>query len=143
MKELKFKIEKALVKDSGEILRLLNSSHNLTGYRGEEFTMKEIKDYIREKRNLVIISKFGKKIIGVSIATFWKEYCYLYLFIVHKDYRNLGVGGNMMEYLERKAMKEGYVGLFVKENNIEMINLIKKRKYLKGEKFIYFHKVLK
>jgi N-acetylglutamate synthase-like GNAT family acetyltransferase len=139
----KIKIGRALVSDSKEILKLLNSSQNLLGYKGEKFTLNEVKDYIKEKINQVIIYKVDNKIVGVFIANFWKDYCYLYLFVVDKNYRHLGVGENMMDYLEKNAKKEGYIGLITKKGDIDMINLIKKRGYLKGDKFIYFHKNLK
>lgn len=136
------KIEKATVKDSKDILKLLSSSPNLTGYREETFSLNEVKDYLNQKINFVIISKVKNKIIGVIISNFWKEYCYLYLLVVSKDYQGKGVGSLMLSYLEKKAKKEGYIGLMVKERNKGMINLIKKRGYIPGDKFIYFHKDL-
>lgn len=135
-------IEKASVKDSKEILKLLSSSNNLIGYKGEKFTLNEIKSYIQEKINKVSIYKIGKKIVGVLIANFWKDYCYLHLIVVDKEYRHTGIGNKMMNYLEKSAKKEGYIGLMIKEDNKEMINLIKKRKYVQGDKFVYFHKNL-
>jgi ribosomal protein S18 acetylase RimI-like enzyme len=137
------KIEKASLKDSVNILKLLNSSHNLVGYRDEKFTLNEVKDYIKDKVNLVLVSKFKRDIIGVIIANLWKDYCYLYLFIVDKPHRRKGIGNKMLEYLEKKAEKEGYIGLLTKKRDDEMINLIRKRGYVKGDKFIYFHKRLK
>ncbi|MGY4883969.1 MAG: GNAT family N-acetyltransferase [Nanobdellota archaeon] len=137
------KIEKASVRDSSEILKLLNSSHNLVGYKGEKFSLDEVKDYLKDKFDLTFVAKLNKKIVGVIIATLWKEYCYLYLFVVDKKHRHKGIGNMMMDYLENKAKKEGYVGLFSKEGDIDMIKLIKKRGYIKGDKFIYFHKDLK
>jgi len=136
------KIEKASINNSGEILKLLNSSHNLVGYRDEKFTLNEVKDYIKDKVNLVLVSKFKGDIIGVIIANLWKDYCYLYLFIVDKPHRRKGVGSKMMEYLEKIAKKEGYIGLLTKKRDGEMINLIRKRGYIKGDKFVYFHKNL-
>jgi ribosomal protein S18 acetylase RimI-like enzyme len=137
------KIEKASLNYSDEILKLLNSSHNLVGYRDEKFTLNEVKDYIRGKSNLVLISKLKGEIVGVIIANLWRDYCYLYLFIVDKPYRRKGIGNKMMEYLEKKVKKEGYIGLLTKKEDKEMINLIKKRGYAKGDKFIYFHKNIK
>jgi len=137
------KIEKASLNYSDEILKLLNSSHNLVGYRDEKFTLNEVKDYIRGKSNLVLISKLKGEIVGVIIANLWRDYCYLYLFIVDKPHRRKGIGNKMLEYLEKKAEKEGYIGLLTKKRDDEMINLIRKRGYVKGDKFIYFHKRLK
>jgi len=136
------KIEKAPINNSKEILKLLNSSQNLLGYKGEKFTLNEVKDYIKEKVNRVMIFKIEEKIVGIFIANFWKDYCYLYLFAVDKNYRHLGIGSRMIDYLEKNARKERYIGLITKEEDVEMINLIKKRGYIKGDKFIYYHKNL-
>ena len=54
-----------------------------------------------------------------------------------------GLSGSIVhECLEKYAKKEGYIGLITKKEDIEMINLIKKRGYIQGDKFIYFHKNL-
>ena len=55
----------------------------------------------------------------------------------------MGIGNKMIEDLENKAKKEGYIGLIIKKENREMISLIEKRGYAEGDKFIYFHKKLK
>lgn len=138
----KIEIKKASIKDSKDILNLLGSSHNLVGYQEETFSLNEVKDYIKQKVNFVVVSKFQNKIIGVIIANFWKEYCYLYLFVVSQDYQGLGVGSLMLKYLEEKSRKQGYIGLIVKEDNKKMIDFIGKRGYSKGDKFIYFYKDL-
>ncbi len=137
-----FKIEKASLKDSEKILKLLNSSQNLFGYKGEQFTLVEIRDYIKAKHNLVFVAKEKNEIIGTFIANLWSDYCYLYLLIVDKKYRGLGLGTKMLNFLEQKAKKAGYIGLITKESDEKMINLIKKRGYIKGDKFVYFHKNL-
>lgn len=136
------KINKASLKDSKDILNLLGSSHNLVGYKDETFSLNEVKDYIKQKVNFVIVSKFKDKIIGVMIANFWKEYCYLYLFVVSQEYQGLGVGSLMLKYLEEKSRKQGYIGLIVKEDNKDMRDFITKRGYSQGDKFIYFYKDL-
>ncbi len=136
------KIEKASVKDSKIILKLLNGSENLIGYKGEIFTLNEVKDYVKQKINLVFVSKFKNKIIAVLIANLWKEYCYLYLLVVEQEYQRLGVGSKMMDCLEKKVKDQGYIGLIIKENNKKMITFVEKRNYIKGDKFVYFHKEL-
>lgn len=139
----KIKIEEASIKNSREILNLLNSSDNLVGYSGEKFTINEVKSYIQAKINLVLVSKIKNKVTGVLIAHLWKDYCYLYLFIVDKNYRNIGIGNCMLDFLEKKSKREGYIGLITKEDDKEMINLLKKRRYMKGDRFVYFYKNLK
>ncbi len=134
------KIKKAELKDAKEILRLLESSTNLVGYKDETFSLNEVKDYVKQKINFVVVSKFKHKIIGVLISNFWKEYCYLYLFVVSKEYQGLGVGSMMLNYLEEKSKEQGYVGLMVKEDNKKMINFILNKGYSQGDKFIYFYK---
>lgn len=134
------KIKKAELKDAIGILRLLESSTNLVGYKDETFSLNEVKDYVKQKINFVVVSKFKHKIIGVLISNFWKEYCYLYLFVVSKEYQGLGVGSMMLNYLEEKSKEQGYVGLMVKEDNKKMINFILNKGYSQGDKFIYFYK---
>lgn len=134
------KIKKAELKDAKEILRLLESSTNLVGYKDETFSLNEVKDYVKQKINFVVVSKFKNKIIGVLISNFWKEYCYLYLFAVSQEYQGLGIGSKMLKYLEEKSKKQGYIGLMVKEGNKKMIDFILNKGYSQGDKFIYFYK---
>lgn len=134
------KIKKAELKDAKEILRLLESSTNLVGYKDETFSLNEVKDYVKQKINFVVVSKFKHKIIGVLISNFWKEYCYLYLFAVSPEYQGFGIGSKMLKYLEEKSKKQGYIGLMVKEGNKNMIDFILNKGYSQGDKFIYFYK---
>lgn len=136
------KIRKATEKDAKRILELFKSDSNLLGYSGEKFTLGEIKNYIKEKIDSVIVCEIDGKIVGVISSEIWKDYCYLAFMVVDKKYRHHGIGEEMLKNLEANSKKEGYIGLYVKEKNTPMIKLLREMKYKSGDKFVYYHKDL-
>ncbi|MEK6898426.1 MAG: GNAT family N-acetyltransferase [Nanoarchaeota archaeon] len=140
------KIRKATMRDAKEITRLLNSDEGyLKIYLGDGFDLSDVRDYLNQKLNRVYVCEIDKKIAGVFIAQFWKNYIHSHLIFVDKNYQGIGIGRALMNFRDNLAMKNGkfLIESFVEEDNLKMQKILKGRDYAKGKKYICFYKKLK
>jgi ribosomal protein S18 acetylase RimI-like enzyme len=143
---MKGKIRLARKEDANKIRNMLNEEKkNILAGFDSEYDEEDIKDYIENKLNKVLIYEINNEIVGFLIAQFWKYYVYLHLIVIDKKYRGKGIGKELLKNLEELAKKNKKISieLFVEKDNKIMKNIIKKIDYKEGEEFFYYLKELK
>ncbi len=140
------KIRLATKEDINKITILYNSDlKNLSGDNKTRIHKEDIEDYFKNKLNKIFIYEIDKRIAGFLIAQFWRHYIHLHIIIINEKYRRQGIGEELIGYLEKLAKKQDkyFLDLFTEINNKNMKNLLKKRKYQSGNKFIFYSKKLR
>jgi ribosomal protein S18 acetylase RimI-like enzyme len=143
---MKGKIRSAIRDDIKQITELCNSDpQNLLGDSENKYDEKDIEDYLNNRLNRIWVCELNEEIIGVLITQFWKNYVYLHTIVVDEKYRGKGIGKMLMDCMENLAKEQGkyVIELYTEVKNKKMQNLIKKREYKKGDKFIFYSKNLK
>lgn len=136
------KIRLAKKNDVKKITNLFNSSKNLWGNDKIKYDDEDIDDYMSLRINKFIVYEINKKIVGVLLAQFWKNYVYLHTIVISEKYQRKGIATKLMNYLEHSAKAEGkqLIEMEVKSNNKKMKKILKKRNYAQGNKLIYYYK---
>ena len=139
------KIRLANIKDSETLFELFNSSEYLIGGKNDKYTINDIKDYINNKSNMIVVYESDEKVLGVIYAELHKCYIYIADFVVDSKHRNNGIGNKLLTFIENIAISKNIreIEMFVESTNKNMLNFVQKRKYYKGKKFIYCSKELK
>jgi ribosomal protein S18 acetylase RimI-like enzyme len=139
------KIRPANIKDSEILFDLFNSSEYLIGGKNDKYTVNDIKDYIKNKSNMIVVYESDKKVLGLIYVEIHKCYIYVADFVVDSKYRNCGIGNELLAFIEKFAISKniGEIEMFVESTNKNMLNFVQKRNYCKGKKFIYCSKELK
>jgi len=80
----------------------------------------------------IIVAKYQNKLIGsiYIIEDSWANL--LFRLAVKKEFRNMGVGSQLLQRAEKYTSRMGYpmIGLLVEENESKLVDFYKKRGYL-------------
>jgi len=140
------KIRKATKKDVSKMTKLFNSDpKNLFGDSKSKFYKEDIEDYLKKRLNKMIVYEKNNQVAGVLLAEFWEGYVYLHILVIDKKYQGQGIGTKLIDHLEKLAIKEKKyaISLFTEIHNKKMQEILKKRKYNKGNKFIFYNKKIR
>jgi len=75
---------------------------------------KDIADHFKNKKLFIIVACYNNKIVGaVRYKLNKRNSLYFYKLAVLKTYRNLGIGSSLVLELEKIALKNGYVKIFL------------------------------
>jgi len=143
---MKDKIRLAKNQDTDRILELYNSSYFLWDKRSRdsEFTKKEIREYIKDKKSKMYVFEADGKIVGVLYAEFHSDYVYLNTIVVDKKYQGRGIGHILMNHLAResKKNKKTCIEAITERCDKPMQKIFKELNYGKGQTFIAFRRDL-
>lgn len=148
------KIENAQITDLPSILELQKLCYRENAERYDDFNIAPLVQTIEElqndfKNNVILKVEYNGKIIG-SIRAFEKEQtCHIGRVIVHPDYRNRGLGKEMMIKLEKRFPDAERFELFTGSRDEKNIYFYKKlgykifREEARGDKvkLVFFEKI--
>ncbi|MCR4284594.1 MAG: GNAT family N-acetyltransferase [archaeon] len=142
--KIEIRIVLAKKKDAKEILKLYMGEKYLKGMKGVEYDLENIKDYLGRKTNKFYIALDGKKIVGCMLVEYYIDYVYLHTTVVRKDYRNQGIGRAMFDMAENdvKRKKIKIIEAMTEIENTRIKRILAQRNYKKGNKFVYYTKIL-
>ena len=147
--EKKMKIRKARLKDLNIILKLLRTTPELHGVKGEPIYSKEyVIDSIKDnKRNVFFIAEENKKIMGFIFAEIWlkKKYSFLIDIVIVKEHRGRGVGKMLYYHYENYCRKKGIgiISALTQTKNKKTQEFNKRIGLKKGKSFYYYEKELR
>jgi ribosomal protein S18 acetylase RimI-like enzyme len=96
--------------------------------------------YKKKRGQYLIVSEFNKKVIGFLLILKNKKNYIIDLIAVKKNYRNLGFGTKMIEFIENVVLKKNKIKIYVstQSNNKGSIKLYIKNKFkVKYRKYVY------
>ncbi|MCS7128560.1 MAG: GNAT family N-acetyltransferase [Sulfolobales archaeon] len=85
----------------------------------------------RSKRKKVIVAEVEGKVVGFIITYKHRHLTYIDSLAVDSEYRGLGIGSLLLDYLEETLVREGVEEVFlsVKDRNLAALNFYLKRGY--------------
>lgn len=97
------KVEKALFRDSGELVNL--------ELKSAEFPLSVdlIKIFFTVEQRCAFVAKIGNKIVGSCLVSYDKEAesCYIASLVVHPDFRRKGVSRKLLDSMSNYASSYG------------------------------------
>jgi ribosomal protein S18 acetylase RimI-like enzyme len=146
---MQMKIRKGRLKNTKELLILLNGTPELQGVgEKDSYSSEFVRGTIKSKsRNLVLIAEDKGEIVGLLMAELWKnkKFSFLLDIFVKEEYRNKGTASMLEEEYERicKKLKINEIDSLVLLDNQKMQKWCSKNDYKQGNKFFYYSKELK
>jgi len=139
------KIRKPKRKDCKEIVKILNSEESLKDAKAIKYKKGDALQFLKKSEKTMIIEK-EQKIIGLVSGTFFKKagILMIHFLIINKKYRRKGYATLLLKELEKNLKnKINRIILYSDRNNKNMILLMKKLNYKKGDEMIAFYKFQK
>jgi len=153
-------IKKAELYDLKEILKLQKLAYISEAELYDDFSIEPLKqsidEIINEHENGIILKALTDdyNIIGSIRGYKHKRTVYINKLVVHPDYQNKGIGGNLLKSIEKHFIDIGFIDefkLFTGYKSLKNIYLYKKLGYIKFKcekisenlEFIHFKKVYK
>lgn len=91
---------------------------------------EKLQKLVAEKPNAILVAQVGNEIVG-SVFQTDRLYPYFWRLVVRKDYRERGIGDQLLDAVEQQLRAEGHnqVGIFVTEEHEEVKQWYIKRGY--------------
>ncbi|MGC8986730.1 GNAT family N-acetyltransferase [Infirmifilum sp.] len=86
---------------------------------------------VRSRRRKVLVAEVNGRVVGFIIAYKYRELAYIDSLAVDPDYRDMGIGGKLIQAVEELLKREDVerVALSVKEGNLRALDFYLKRGY--------------
>jgi len=136
------KIREATLKDVKQCYEL-SKTPELRTPTGKVPPIHWLENIIKEKQ-IFVVAQDKKEIVGFRMGERMAgNFAIAHLIAVKKEYRNKGVGKQLVNYFEQECKKRKLRGVltYVYANNPKTINFFIKNGYNKGSKVIEFNKI--
>lgn len=111
----------------------------------EYYQVSTLKEFIKSPDDIHLVARINGKLAGYRLATFNKylKEAYLIDMVVKPEYRGQGVASKLYEKTFALLNEKGCVWAWalVKEDNTRMLEVIKKKGFEHGSKFVFCYKV--
>ena len=139
-------IRKATKKDTLRLVNIVNGVKSLEDFPGE-YSQSMFNKKIGERDNLFLVIEIDKIIVGFIICEINKEGKRIYIdsLAVDKNYRNKGIAGKLIKFVEKYSRKEKLKTIYFNTRiwNKSMNKLAEGNKYKIKDKFFIWEKNLK